>query len=122
VTVLRHPQKNRGGSIEIFPSVNYSSHMVEVLQTEEFEAWLEGLRDRKARMAIAKRILRVQSGLLGDVEPVGDGISEMRIHYGPGYRLYFTKRQSVLIILLCGGNKSSQVRDIARAKQLAKEV
>lgn len=96
--------------------------MVEVLQTEEFEAWLEGLRDRKARMAIAKRILRVQSGLLGDVEPVGDGISEMRIHYGPGYRLYFTKRQGVLIILLCGGNKSSQIRDIARAKQLAKEV
>lgn len=96
--------------------------MMEVVQTEGFETWLEGLRDRKARMAIAKRILRVQSGLLGDVEPVGDGISEMRIHYGPGYRLYFTKRQGVLIILLCGGNKSSQIRDIARAKQLAKEV
>lgn len=96
--------------------------MIEVVQTEEFETWLNALRDRKAVNAIVKRILRVQSGLLGDVESLGGGISEMRVHYGPGYRLYFTKRQQVLIILLCGGDKSSQARDIARAKQLAMEV
>ena len=96
--------------------------MLEVVQTEDFEAWLNALRDRKAVNAIVKRILRVQSGLLGDVESLGGGVSEMRVHYGPGYRLYFTRRQQVLIILLCGGDKSSQTRDIARAKQLAMEV
>lgn len=103
-------------------NVIYSSHILEVVQTEDFEAWLNALRDRKAVNAIVKRILRVQSGLLGDVESLGGGVSEMRVHYGPGYRLYFTRRQQVLIILLCGGDKSSQTRDIARAKQLAMEV
>lgn len=95
--------------------------MFEVIQTDEFEDWLDGLRDRRAQSQIAKRIIRVQSGLLGDVEPVGEGVSELRIHYGPGYRLYFVKRQQVVIILLCGGDKGSQARDIARAKQMAKE-
>ncbi len=96
--------------------------MFEVVQTEEFEAWLDDLRDAQAQTRIAKRIVRVQSGLLGDVEPVGDGVSELRIHYGPGYRLYFVTRQQVVIILLCGGDKGSQARDIARAKEMAKEV
>lgn len=96
--------------------------MFEVVQTDEFEAWLDDLRDSQARARIAKRIVRVQSGLLGDVEPVGDGVSELRIHYGPGYRLYFVTRQQVVIILLCGGDKGSQARDIARAKEMAKEV
>jgi len=95
--------------------------LFEVIQTDEFEGWLDGLRDRRAQSQIVKRILRVQSGLLGDVEPVGEGVSEQRIHYGPGYRLYFVKRQQVVIILLCGGDKGSQARDIARAKQMAKE-
>lgn len=96
--------------------------MFEVIQTDEFETWLEDLRDRRARAQIAKRIVRVQSGLLGDVEPVGEGVSELRVHYGPGYRLYFVRRGQVVIILLCGGDKSSQARDIARAKDMAKEV
>lgn len=96
--------------------------MFEVIQTDEFEAWLDGLRDRRAQAQIGKRIVRVQSGLLGDVEPVGEGVNELRIHYGPGYRLYFVQRQQVVIILLCGGDKGTQARDIARAKQMAKEV
>jgi len=96
--------------------------MFDVIQTDEFEAWLEGLRDRQARSQIAKRIVRVQSGLLGDVKPVGDGVSEMRVHHGPGYRLYFVRRGQVVIILLCGGDKGSQARDIERAKERAKEV
>ena len=96
--------------------------MFEVIQAEEFEAWLDGLRDRRAQAQIGKRIVRVQSGLLGDVEPVGEGVSELRIHYGPGYRLYFVRRQQVVIILLCGGDKGSQARDISRAKEMAKEV
>lgn len=96
--------------------------MFEVIQTDEFEAWLDGLRDRQAQVQIAKRIVRVQSGLLGDVKPVGDGVSELRVHHGPGYRLYFVRRGQVVIILLCGGNKGSQARDIERAKAMAKEV
>ncbi|WP_423210545.1 type II toxin-antitoxin system RelE/ParE family toxin [Paracoccus yeei] len=96
--------------------------MLEVIQTDEFEAWLDGLRDRQAQVQIAKRIVRVQSGLLGDVKPVGDGVSELRVHHGPGYRLYFVRRGQVVIILLCGGNKGSQARDIERAKAMAKEV
>lgn len=96
--------------------------MFEVIQTEDFEEWLDGLRDRQGVKSIAKRIVRIQSGLLGDIEPVGDGVSEARVHVGPGYRLYFVRRQQVVIILLCGGDKSSQARDIARAKEMAKEV
>lgn len=97
-------------------------NMFEVIQTEEFESWLDGLRDRRAQAQISKRIVRVQSGLLGDVEPVGEGVSELRIHFGPGYRLYFVQRQQVMIILLCGGDKGSQARDITRAKEMAREV
>jgi putative addiction module killer protein len=93
-----------------------------VLQTEEFETWLEGLRDRRARTAILKRILQIEGGLLGDVRPLGDRVSEARIHYGPGYRLYYTIRGTVLLILLCGGDKGSQKRDIARAKRMALEL
>ena len=96
--------------------------MFEVIQTDEFEAWLDGLRDRQAQVQIVKRIVRVQSGFLGDVKPVGDGVSELRVHHGPGYRLYFVRRGQVVIILLCGGDKGSQARDIERAKAMAKEV
>ncbi len=70
---------------------------------------------------IAARLMRLAEGLAGDVEPVGEGVSELRIHYGPGYRVYFQRRGDVLIILLCGGDKGSQARDIANAKKLAKE-
>lgn len=96
--------------------------MVEVIQTDAFETWLDNLRDPRAQAQISKRIVRVQSGLSGDVKSVGDGVSELRIQYGPGYRLYFVQQQQVVIILLCGGNKDTQARDIARAKKIAKEV
>jgi putative addiction module killer protein len=75
----------------------------------------------RARAAIAARIFRLANGLAGDVTPVGQGVSELRIHYGPGYRVYFRQQGQELIILLCGGDKGSQNRDIEKAKQLAKE-
>lgn len=90
--------------------------------TNEFTKWAKGLGDTRAKAAIASRIDRMEDGNLGDVSPVGDGVSEVRIHYGPGYRLYFVERAGTIIILLCGGDKASQSRDIARAKQLSKEV
>jgi putative addiction module killer protein len=78
--------------------------------------------DQRAAIRIAQRIVRLQAGLVGDVKPVGGGISELRVDYGPGYRVYFVRRGQVLIILLCGGDKRSQRRDIARAKILAAEL
>jgi putative addiction module killer protein len=93
-----------------------------VRRTDEFQAWIRGLRDRRAAAKIAVRIARMESGLLGDVEPVGEGVSEVRVDYGPGYRLYFVRRGQEVIILLCGGDKRSQKRDIKRAKAMAKEV
>lgn len=93
--------------------------MVEIKQTETFSKWESELRDRRAKATIAARIFRLANGLPGDVAPVGQGISELRIHYGPGYRIYFKQHGNELIILLCGGNKNSQSRDIDKAKQLA---
>ena len=91
-------------------------------QTEEFRRWLAKLRDRRAQAAIARRIVRIEAGNLGLVESVGDEVSEAKIDYGPGYRLYFTVRRKRLVILLVGGDKGSQRRDIARAKALAARV
>jgi putative addiction module killer protein len=96
--------------------------MVDVRQTTIFREWLDGLADQRAATRIAQRIVRLQAGLLGDVRPVGGGVSELRVDYGPGYRLYFVQRGLVLIILLCGGDKRSQRRDIVRAKVLAAEL
>ena len=95
---------------------------MEVRQTEEFAAWLDGLTDLRAAGRIAQRILRLQSGLMGDVKPIGRGVSELRIDHGPGYRVYFVQRGQVLIILLCGGDKRTQRRDIGRAQALAAEL
>ncbi|MFK4771694.1 type II toxin-antitoxin system RelE/ParE family toxin [Rhizobium sp. ZW T2_16] len=95
--------------------------MIEIRQTATFVKWEAHLRDKRARTIIASRLMRLAEGLPGDVEPVGEGVSELRIHYGPGYRVYFQKRGDVLIVLLCGGDKGSQTRDIAAAKKLAKE-
>lgn len=89
-------------------------------RTSEFDKWLKKLRDDRARAKILVRVKRLELGNPGDVEPVGDGVSEMRIDYGPGYRVYYTERGKELVMLLVGGDKSSQDRDIARAKQLAK--
>lgn len=95
--------------------------MPEIKQTPVFEKWEAGLKDKRAKTIIAARIMRLAEGLPGDVEPVGEGISELRIHYGPGYRVYFQQRGQMLILLLCGGDKASQTKDIAAAKKLAKE-
>lgn len=96
--------------------------MFEVRQTAEFAEWLSELRDRRARLRVTARIRRVGDGNLGDVRSVGDGVSELRVDYGPGYRLYFVRRGRVVIVLLCGGDKSTQGADIAMAKSLAQEV
>lgn len=94
---------------------------MEIKQTEAFQKWESKLKDRVAKAAIAARIFRLANGLPGDVTPVGHGVSELRIHYGPGYRVYFQQRGNELILLLCGGDKSSQKRDIELAKRLASE-
>lgn len=96
--------------------------MLEIRQTATFLKWERGLRDKKARAVIAARIDRLSYGLASDVKSVGDGVMELRIHYGPGYRIYFIRRGSEIIFLLCGGDKASQSRDIEAAKRLAKEV
>jgi len=94
---------------------------IEVRQTDVFAAWFEDLRDREARARISVRIRRLSLGNPGDVKPVGKGVLEMRIDYGPGYRVYFTRRGNALVILLCGGDKRSQNRDITQALILAEE-
>jgi putative addiction module killer protein len=96
--------------------------MYRVERTEEFESWLDGLRDRAAQKRIAMRVRRIESGLLGDWKSLGDGVSEMRVDYGPGYRLYYTMREQVIVILLCGSEKRDQDRVIKLAKELAKTV
>ena len=95
--------------------------MIEIRQTEHYIKWFEKLKDRRARARIAIRIRRVSLGNKGDVKPVGNGISELRIDYGPGYRVYFTQRNYQLIILLAGGDKTTQASDIQKAKKLALE-
>ena len=96
--------------------------MIEVRRSFEFAEWLFNLKDGRAKAKINTRLDRMEDGNVGDVSPVGEGVSEARIHYGPGYRLYFVTRGSELIILLCGGDKSTQARDITRAKQMAQEI
>lgn len=95
--------------------------MVELIRSATFDRWLTGLQDRRAVARIAARLDRLAGGNPGDVQPVGNGVSELRIHYGPGYRVYFLQRGPVMIVLLCGGDKSSQEKDITQAKALAAE-
>ena len=95
---------------------------IEIKFTEDFSNWLAALRDRKARLIILSRLDRVAEGNFGDVAVIGEGISEIRIHYGPGYRLYFVKRGNTVVVMVCGGDKSSQSRDILKAKMLVKEL
>ncbi len=96
--------------------------MIEVRQTKIFENWFKGLRDHKAKARVQARIDRMELGNFGDVAPVGEGVSELRIHYGPGYRVYFVQRGQVVVILLSGGDKSAQESDIKKAKVLAKQL
>lgn len=95
--------------------------MVEIKQTETFRKWRMQIKDSRLRGLIASRLDRLGFGHAGDVEPVGQGISELRIHYGPGVRIYFLKRGSTIIVLLCGGDKSTQAKDIKLAKRMATE-
>ncbi len=95
---------------------------MQVIQTETFRTWLARLADRQAVARIVVRLRRLELGNAGDTRSVGDGVSEMRIDYGPGYRVYFTKRGKTIVILLCGGDKKSQRKDIATARKMAKEA
>ena len=99
--------------------LGYTCFVIEVRQTDEFARWFEKLRDRRARARILVRIRRLQLGNPGDVEPVGESVSELRIPYGPGYRVYFMQRGATLIFLLAAGDKKTQKRDIDKAKKLA---
>ncbi|MGD9635381.1 MAG: type II toxin-antitoxin system RelE/ParE family toxin [Pirellulales bacterium] len=96
--------------------------VIEIRQTHEYANWFEKLRDRRARAKILVRVRRLSLGNAGDVSPVGEGVSELRINYGPGYRVYFKQHDEVWIVLLAGGDKRTQQRDIARAKELARNL
>ena len=96
--------------------------MFELRETLQFSQWLERLRDREARARIQVRLQRLRLGLFGDVKPVGDGVSELRIDYGPGYRVYYIRQGTELIVLLCGGDKRRQQQDIALAIDLARAL
>jgi putative addiction module killer protein len=96
--------------------------VIEIRETEAFSWWLRSLRDSQARARIAARIRRLAFGNPGDVRPVGEGISELRIHHGAGYRVYYVQRGAALIVLLCGGDKSTQERDIELARSIAAEL
>jgi len=93
--------------------------MIDLKQTETFRKWRLRLKDERVRVLIASRLDRLMFGHAGDVQPVGEGISELRIHYGPGYRIYFQRRGNTIVVLLCGGTKSGQEGDIKEAKRLA---
>lgn len=96
--------------------------MFAVRQTQAFQDWLDGLKDFRAQVRIAARLRLAEAGNLGDWKSVGSEVSEMRVDYGPGYRLYFTRCGSVLIVMLAGGDKSTQARDVRRAQRLVKEL
>lgn len=93
-----------------------------ILKSDEFDAWLSGLKDKRAKAKIGLRVGRAEQGNFGDTEPVGEGVSEMRIHYGPGYRLYFTRRGEIVYLLLLGGDKFTQQRDIKNAIKMANNL
>ncbi|KJF65211.1 type II toxin-antitoxin system RelE/ParE family toxin [Rhizobium nepotum] len=95
--------------------------MVKLKQSATFQKWFRKLKDEKGKALITSRLNRLSFGHAGDVAPVGEGVSELRIHYGPGYRVYFIRSGDVVIVLLCGGDKSTQDKDIKAAKQLADE-
>ncbi len=96
--------------------------MYEIRRTDAFTKWLDRLRDARARVRVLSRLTRVEGGNLGDTKPVGEGVSEFRIDYGPGYRVYYTQRNQKIIVLLVGGDKSTQEQDIRRAVQLSREL
>jgi putative addiction module killer protein len=98
----------------------YTARVLEIVKSETFDAWLSSLKDRQAKARILARIDRLGLGNPGDVKPVGSGVSEMRIDYGPGYRVYYIQSGPVVVVLLCGGDKSTQSADIKRAIAISK--
>lgn len=96
--------------------------MFTVRLTQEFQDWLDGFKDMKAQLRIVARLRLAEAGNLGDWKSVGEQVSEMRVAFGPGYRLYFTKRQNILIVMLAGGDKSTQARDIKRAQKILQQL
>ena len=96
--------------------------MFTILTTDTFNAWFTGLRDKKAKAIVQARISRAESGNFGDCEPVGEGVSEMRVHFGAGYRVYFKRQGLEIVILLAGGNKATQPKDIKTALKLAQQL
>jgi putative addiction module killer protein len=107
--------------VALHRTVDYSRHMVEVVRTEDFDQWLTKLKDKAGRLRILKRIDRLVNGNPGDVKLVGSGVSELRLDVGPGYRVYYLRDGDVLILLLCGGEKSTQQNDIDKAHRLAEQ-
>jgi putative addiction module killer protein len=104
------------------PNVLYTGQSYQLEQTAGFADWLDGMRDLNGRVRIIKRLVRLADGQFGDVKPVGEGVHELRMFFGPGYRVYFMQRGEVVILLLAGGDKDSQPRDIAAAKELARQA
>ena len=96
--------------------------MFELRQAEPFQRWLDHIRDQNAYTRIRMRLGRLKKGQFGDVQPVGEGVSELRLHFGPSYRIYFYRQSAVVILLLVGGDKSSQASDIKRAIELKREI
>jgi putative addiction module killer protein len=114
----------RGGFACYLYKIGYNGRMKTILTTETFNRWFDGLRDNRAKRRIQARIDRAEDGNLGDCKPVGEGVSEMRVDYGPGYRLYFIQRGDgfEIVVLLAGGDKSTQAHDIKTALQLARNL
>jgi len=102
--------------------MGYKPSMFEIRKTEAYARWIDGLSDIRARARILARVERLTTGNPGDVKPVGEGVSELRIHYGPGYRVYYTQRGREVFFLLAGGEKSTQARDIKTALRLARNL
>ncbi|MDH7793915.1 type II toxin-antitoxin system RelE/ParE family toxin [Ochrobactrum sp. AN78] len=91
-------------------------------RSDQFDRWLKSLKDQRARLRILHRLTAAEQGNFGDVEPIGEGVSEMRLHYGPGYRIYYTRQGATIYLLLVGGDKSSQKRDIKKAIEMARAI
>ena len=119
--VTRLRKRIGSGSWPLFITyfINYNQ-MKELIQSATFRKWFSNIRDKRTRTAIISRLFRLAAGLPGDVAAVGEGISELRIHYGPGYRIYYRQQKNEIILIACGGTKRSQLHDIAMAKILIK--
>jgi putative addiction module killer protein len=117
-----HGEISLFATIDISVNVSYRIQVFEVQKTDEFDNWLSALADQRAVAKIASRIERLGLGNAGDVKPVGEGISEMRLTYGPGYRIYYKQTGKTIVLILCGGDKSTQKGDIKRAKEIAAQL